>query len=105
LNARAETDDSKHAIQCVVRSKPGENFLRLEAVARSSTAASGQYDLSILKSSATGTSQNHQSGSFVLTANNDVVLTTVILDASAKGHVQASLSLQSEIGSASCKSP
>ena len=77
----------------------------VEAVARSRNNASGHYRFEVNKNSASGTSHNIQSGEFNLETNREDVLTTTYLDASASGHYQAKLVLDSNSGSVSCVSP
>ncbi|PTM41478.1 hypothetical protein C8D03_3022 [Bosea sp. 124] len=92
-------------LQCQIRAENTGSALRLQAVARSQSPASGQYRLSILKQNASGTSQNMQSGSFSIGPGQERVLTTVLLEQAAIGHYEASLSLESDHGSISCTSP
>jgi hypothetical protein len=93
------------AIECVIRAQPDKDFLRLEAVVRSDTPVSGQYNFVIAKQSSTGSSNNTQSGTFALRDGPEQVLTTLILDRSAIGHYRAELSLQSDRGRFTCTSP
>jgi hypothetical protein len=93
------------AIECVIRAQPANDFLRLEAIARSDAAASGEYRFSVIKRSSTGSSNNAQSGSFVLRPGQEQVLTTLILDRSAVGNYRAELSLQSDRERFTCTSP
>jgi hypothetical protein len=93
------------AIECVIRAQPAKDFMRLEAIARSDVAAVGKYSFSVVKRSATGSSNNAQSGSFVLEAGQEQVLTTVILDRSAIGNYRAELSLKSNQERFTCSSP
>jgi hypothetical protein len=90
---------------CRFRVTPDKFFIRLEAIAWTQAAVSGRYALTIVKQSASGSSRNIQSGTYHLGPKGTRVLTTTILDASALGHYQAHLSLQSEYGSVSCSSP
>jgi hypothetical protein len=92
-------------IECVIRAQPGKDFLRLEAVIRAQTPVSGQYSFVIVKQSATGSSDNTQSGAFALQTGAEQVLTTLVLDHSAIGHYRAELSLQSDRGRFTCTSP
>jgi hypothetical protein len=93
------------AIECVIRAQPAKDFLRLEAIARSDVAAAGEYSFSVVKQSSTGSSNNAQSGRFVLEAGQEQVLTTLILDRSAIGNYRAELSLQSDQERFTCTSP
>jgi hypothetical protein len=92
-------------IECVIRAQPDKDFLRLEAIVRSSTPIAGQYSFFIAKQSSTGNSNNTQSGAFALRDRPEQVLTTVVLDRSAIGHYHAELSLQSDRGRFTCTSP
>jgi|SRR5476649_2200323 hypothetical protein len=93
------------AIECVIRAQPDEQFLRLEAIARSDMPAAGRYSFSVSKRSATGSSSNAQSGTFVLQGGQEQVLTTIMLDRSAIGNYRAELSLQSDQERFTCTSP
>ena len=93
------------AVECVIRAQPEKEFLRLEAVVRSDAPVSGQYSFVIAKQSSTGSSNNTQSGTFALQDRLEQVLTTIVLDRSAKGHYHAELSLQSDRGRFTCTSP
>jgi hypothetical protein len=92
-------------IECVIRAQPDKDFLRLEAIVRSDTPIAGQYAFFIAKQSSTGSSNNTQSGTFALQDRLEQVLTTIVLDRSAKGHYHAELSLQSDRGRFTCTSP
>ena len=106
---RAQTSpaaEPKMIIGCKILVTPQNDMLRLEAVANGRRAATGTYRFEILKQSSTGTSQNVQSGAFELDADRDSILTTVVLDGSARGNYRARLILDSkEFGSVSCVSP
>jgi hypothetical protein len=98
--------ESTMTIACQIRVTPQNDMLRLEAVANGRRSATGTYRFEILKQSSTGTSQNVQSGAFTLDADRDAILTTIVLDGSARGHYRARLILDSkEFGSVSCVSP
>jgi hypothetical protein len=93
-------------IGCQIRVTPQNEMLRLEAVANGRESSTGTYRFEILKQSPTGTSQNLQSGAFTLDAGRDAILTTIVIDGSARGHYRARLTLDSqEFGSVSCVSP
>lgn len=106
---RAQTSpaaEPKLTIGCQIRVTSQNDMLRLEAVANGPGSTTGNYRFEILKQSSTGTSQNVQSGAFALDADRDSILTTVVLDGSARGHYRARLVLDSkEFGSVSCVSP
>jgi len=93
------------AIECIIRAPPETHFLRLEAIARSVAPASGEYSFSVVKRSPTGSSNNAQSGAFVLQAGQQQVLATLVLDRSAVGNYRAELSLQSKDKRVTCTSP
>jgi hypothetical protein len=93
------------AIECVIRAEPKSFGLRIEALARSTVPAGGQYRLRVAKQSASGSSSTIQSGAFMLEGGREHVLTTVVLDRSAIGHYRAELSLQSDQETFSCTSP
>jgi hypothetical protein len=91
-------------LSCAIRETTNKGFLQLQAVVFSKQPVAGRYALSVVKRSASGESQNHQSGSFALTSGHEQILTTIVLDASAAGHYRANLSLESDRGSVSCQS-
>ncbi|WP_156438646.1 curli-like amyloid fiber formation chaperone CsgH [Bradyrhizobium valentinum] len=98
--------EPKMTIGCQIRVTSQNEMLRLDAVANGPESATGNYRFEILKQSPSGTSQNVQSGAFGLDADRDAILTTVVLDGSARGHYRARLTLDTkEFGSVSCVSP
>lgn len=98
--------EPKMTLGCQIRVTSQNEMVRLEAVANGPETATGNYRFEILKQSPSGTSQNVQSGAFELDAGRDAILTTVVLDGSARGHYRARLILESkEFGSVSCVSP
>jgi hypothetical protein len=97
--------DPTIAIECIIRAEPDQQVLRLEAIARSDAPVIGQYRFSVAKASETGSSRNAQSGTFVLQAGQERVLTTIILDRSAIGNYRAELLLQSDRERFTCTSP
>jgi hypothetical protein len=92
-------------IECVIRAQADKDFLKLEAVVRSTEPIAGQYSFVVAKRSSTGDSNNTQSGAFALQGKPEQVLTSLILDRSAIGHYRAELSLQSDHGRFTCTSP
>jgi hypothetical protein len=93
------------AIGCRIEVATVGEAVRIAAMASSRKNASGQYRFEVDKNSASGTSHNIQSGEFSLEPGREDVLTTTYLDASASGHYQAKLVLDSSSGSVSCVSP
>jgi hypothetical protein len=51
-------------VGCLIRATPGPDFTRLEAIAQSDRPVSGQYALSIVKQSSTGSSHNIRAATF-----------------------------------------
>ena len=96
---------SAPAIECVIRAEPETNGLRIAALARATVPVSGQYRLQVIKQSASGRSDNTQSGAFRVEPGREQLLTTIVLDRSAIGHYRAELSLQSDQETSSCTSP
>jgi hypothetical protein len=92
-------------ISCNIEALSIDDLLRIDAVVRTQVAAAGRYQLSIIKVSPSGTSQNAQSGTFDLKSATAAVLTSVILDSSAVGQYRATLTIESDQGSVSCVSP
>jgi hypothetical protein len=106
MRAPASAAEPTMTIGCQIRVTPQNEMLRLEAVANGRESSTGTYRFEILKQSPTGTSQNLQSGAFTLDAGRDAILTTIVLDGSARGHYRARLTLDTkEFGSVSCVSP
>ncbi len=109
ISTRAQTSpatEPKMTIACQIRVTSQNDMLRLEAVANGRETATGTYRLDVLKQSPSGTSQNVQSGAFELNADRDAILTTIVLDGSARGHYRARLTLDTkEFGTVSCVSP
>jgi hypothetical protein len=93
------------AIGCRIRVTVDGEAIRIEAVATSREDVKGRYRFDIRKISADGASLNTQSGNFNLEANREEVLSTTLLGASAAGHCQAKLVLDSSSGSVSGVSP
>jgi hypothetical protein len=93
------------AIECHISSAVADGMLRLNAIANGRTQASGEYLFEVAKISESGTSQNVQSGAFVVDADQETILTTVLLDGTAVGHYKARLTLISTSGRISCVSP
>jgi hypothetical protein len=92
-------------LACSIRVMEQPGALRLEAVVRASKAVAGRYVFGVMKQSSTGTSQNSQSGDFSVKAGGEQVVTSVVLDASARGHYSAKLSLDWKQGRNSCQAP
>ncbi|HEU4660659.1 MAG TPA: curli-like amyloid fiber formation chaperone CsgH [Pseudolabrys sp.] len=105
FGAPAQHGTAAMSLECQIRAEPANGYLRLQAIARSNEQVSGRYRLLVSKNSASGSSQNVQSGSFNLTSGRERVLSTVVLDGSAIGHYHAQLSLDSDQGRVSCSSP
>ena len=80
-------------------------MLRLNAIANGRKQASGEYVFEVAKTSESGTSQNVQSGGFAVDADQETILTTVLLEGTAVGHYQARLTIISNSGRISCVSP
>ena len=98
--------EPKTTVGCQIRVTSQNDMVRLEAMAKGRETATGNYRFEILKQSSSGTSQNVQSGTFALEPDRDTILTTVVLDGSARGHYKARLVLDSqEFGSVACVSP
>lgn len=101
----AAAEAAPSAIKCDIRTTAEDGLLRIEVVATAARPTTGSYRLVVTKTSATGISENHQSGSFELSPGDETVLTTIILDGSARGHYRASLIVESGLGRISCVSP
>ena len=93
------------AIECAIRAESRPGLVRLEAIARSPLAATGRYRFLINKRNESGSSDTSQSGSFVLEAGQEKVLTVVEIDRSPRGGYHAELVLESNQGNTTCISP
>ncbi len=93
------------ALQCRIRAEDTGSALRLQAVVRAKVGLAGEYSLSVLKKSESGTSQNVQTGTFSLSKAQESVVTTIMLERAAVGHYRASLVVKSNRGSVSCNAP
>jgi hypothetical protein len=96
---------SASAVKCDIRTKADAEGIRLEATARSKERVQGEYVFTVLKQSSSGTSQTEQSGEFALERGGETVLTTVVLDAAARDHYRASLTMTWDHGRVACQSP
>jgi hypothetical protein len=92
-------------IECRIDVSKTDGLLKLQAIGRSRTPATGRYQFAVSKNNAAGSTANAQSGGFALTPDEDRVLTTVMLESAAEGHFSAQLLLKSSAGNVSCKSP
>jgi hypothetical protein len=96
---------SASAVECDIRSKVDAGGLQLEAIARSNERVRGEYVFTVLKQSSSGTTESQQSGDFAIERRGDVVLTTVVLEAAARGHYGAKLTVTWDHGRVVCQSP
>jgi hypothetical protein len=92
-------------VACRIVATDEAGLLRLDATAQSRRALRGAYVFTVSKRSSSGTSENVQSGEVSLNPGRGSILTSVVLDGSAKGHYSAKLSLKWDQGSVSCFSP
>ena len=92
-------------VVCRIVASDEAGLLRLDATAQSQRALAGAYVFTVSKHSASGVSENVQSGQAMLEAGRRATLTSIVLDGSAKGHYSAKLSLTWDQGSVSCLSP
>jgi len=103
--ASASATEDAMDVQCQIRTDETSGFVRLDAVAVSKASITGTYQLQVVKRSTSGSSQNLQSGRFALTAGREEVLTTVILDASARNAYAARLDVAWDKGTRTCTAP
>jgi hypothetical protein len=96
---------SASAVKCDIRSRVDAGGIRLEAIARSKESIPGEYVFTVLKQSSSGTSQTEQSGEFAIERGGEAVLTTVVLDAAARDHYRANLTITWDHGRVACQSP
>lgn len=100
--AKAEAESP---IACRISASVADGMLRLNAIANGRIQANGEYLFEVAKTSDSGTSQNVLSGVFVVDADQETTLTTVLLDGTAVGHYKARLTLILKSGRISCVSP
>jgi hypothetical protein len=92
-------------ITCRISASVADGMLRLNAVAIGRTQANGEYSFEVAKTGESGTSQNVLSGSFVVDADQETILTTVLLNGTAVGHYRARLTLILQSETISCVLP
>jgi hypothetical protein len=105
FDAMAMQPDPSPAVACRIRVSEEADGLRLEAIASARSTIAGHYKLSVAKESASGSSQNLESGDFKTDGMHEQILATVTLDRSAIEHYRATLSLEWDEGRVSCNSP
>jgi hypothetical protein len=105
FDALAMQPDPSSAATCRIHVSEEADGLRLEAIAFARRTIAGHYKLSVAKESASGSSQNLESGDFNTDGTHEQILATVTLDRSAIGHYRATLSLEWDEGRVSCNSP
>lgn len=91
--AAAQSSPPGAPVACRIEVSDAGGLLRLQAIGRAETAISGRYAFTVRKRNAGGSTDNNQSGTFMLAPRHDRVLTTVMLEAAVKGHYAAHLSL------------
>jgi hypothetical protein len=97
---------STSAVKCDIRSRASASGFWLQAIARSDERLEGEYVFTVLKQSGSGTSESTHSGEFSIEhAGGAVVLTTVILESSARYHYRANLAITWDHGRVACQSP
>jgi hypothetical protein len=104
-SAAAAESSPAAPIECRIEATQANGFLRLQAIGRSNAPVSGHYVFSISKRNAAGSSENAESGDFILAPGQERVLATVMLEAAASGHFSADLSLDWSGGRISCRAP
>jgi hypothetical protein len=102
---RMDAENLSGDVACRIDASDEAGLLRLDATAQSRRALAGAYIFTVSKHSASGASENVQSGEVSLDAGRRSILTSIVLDGSAKGHYSAKLSLKWDQGSVSCLSP
>ena len=102
---RMDATNSAGDVTCRIEASDEAGLLRLDATAQSPRALAGAYVFTVSKHSASGTSENVQSGRASLNAGRRSILTSIVLEGAAKGHYSAKLSLTWDQGSVSCHSP
>jgi hypothetical protein len=105
INTSMAMSNHDKNIDCEIRTAAEGEFIRIDAVLRTRRAASGSYQFNVQKQSASGTSQNAQSGTFDVQGPAHSVLTSIVIDRPPLGQYRADLNIESDQGSASCVSP
>ncbi|WP_162944052.1 curli-like amyloid fiber formation chaperone CsgH [Rhizobium sp. CCGE531] len=96
---------SQAGVECLIKTDRKEQFLVVQAIARSEGAVSGRYRLVLVKHSAAGTSQSIQQGNFALRPDSDGLLATTVVDASDQVELTARLLIETDRGTSQCGLP
>lgn len=96
---------SQTAVECLIKTNRQEQFLVVQAIARSEAAVSGSYRLVLVKHSAAGTSQSIQQGSFDLQPGSDGLLAATMVDAADQTELTARLLIETDRGTSRCGLP
>lgn len=92
-------------VQCKIRSDENGGWFRLAGVASADKPTTGHYRFRVRKQSASGSSENMQSGTFSLEPGRETVVTTVYLDLGARNGYSAELVLDWDEGTRKCTAP
>jgi hypothetical protein len=88
-------------VACDIRITGGDDGVRIEPIAISSFALSGDYEFAVVKESSGGTSESTQAGEFKATAGQPEILSAATLD--SEGSVTARLTLRWDGGHTWCE--
>jgi hypothetical protein len=88
-------------VGCDIKITGVEGSVRVEPIAISRFALSGDYEFAVMKESAGGSSESTQAGEFKATSGQPEILSTATLD--SEGSVTARLTLRWDGGHTSCE--
>jgi len=92
-------------VRCQIRADENGGWFRLSGIATTDQAVMGHYRFRVSKRSASGSSDNVQSGRFLLEPGRETEVTTVYLDLGARNAYSAELVLDWDKGTRKCTAP
>ncbi|TXI03179.1 MAG: hypothetical protein E6Q76_14135 [Rhizobium sp.] len=92
-------------VECRIATSRKNEFLVVQAIAKSASAASGTYKLVLVKHSSSGTSQSIQQGNFDLQPGSEGLLATTVVDAPSNKDLTAKLLVETDRGVSQCGLP
>jgi len=92
-------------VRCQIRTDENGGWFRISGIATTDQTVMGRYRFQVGKNSASGSSENVQSGRFLLEPGRETVVTTVYLDLGARNAYSAELVLEWDKGMRKCTAP
>ena len=100
--ASAETNVD---VRCRIQAEENNGWFRVSGIAIADERVAGHYQFHVAKRSASGSSNNVQSGRFSLEAGRETAVTSVYLDLGARNAYSAELILDWDKGTRKCTAP